>query len=308
MSLLQEIQESIIQENTELGPLLLKLRLLASRLGSSVLEEWVKFESEGYPPEVTLPSYRKISVTYSGTFFGSFGSAIKNAPIPPYLIEKFASKDWTNYEMRQSIAAIDELIESSSAGGGSIQINASNLILVLQGKIYEDYACNDIRGTISRASLAEIQHAVKSRILELTIEIEKTIPGATEVNFGTARLASSETSEKVTQISNQVVYGNFTSISSSGSGASILLAFNPGDNEAFKQALLDGGIPEPDANELAEIVAGEEAGDAQEPLGARARSWLAGNLNKAANGSWRVGVSVATEVIKKAALKYYGLD
>jgi hypothetical protein len=31
---LQEIQAAVIQEDTEIGPILLKLRLLASRLGS----------------------------------------------------------------------------------------------------------------------------------------------------------------------------------------------------------------------------------------------------------------------------------
>jgi hypothetical protein len=47
MSLLQEIQESVIQEGTEIGPVLLKLRLLAARLGSAELGEWVEYESEG---------------------------------------------------------------------------------------------------------------------------------------------------------------------------------------------------------------------------------------------------------------------
>jgi len=48
MSLLCEIQEDILVPEKGLGPILLKLRLLADRLGSEQLEEWVKFESEGY--------------------------------------------------------------------------------------------------------------------------------------------------------------------------------------------------------------------------------------------------------------------
>jgi hypothetical protein len=31
------------------------------------------------------------------------------------------------------------------------------------------------------------------------------------------------------------------------------------------------------------------------------------NLKKAADGTWKIGVSVATDVIKEAVLKYYGL-
>ena len=64
MSLLHQIQESVVQENRDLGSVLLRLRLLASRLGSHILEEWVKHESEGYPNKVDEPSYRIVGVSY----------------------------------------------------------------------------------------------------------------------------------------------------------------------------------------------------------------------------------------------------
>jgi phosphodiesterase/alkaline phosphatase D-like protein len=73
--------------------------------------------------------------------------------------------------------------------------------------------------------------------------------------------------------------------------------------EFLKQA----GIPEADARQLGDIVATEEPESKQEPLGSKAKKWLVDNLKKAANGTWKVGVSVATDVIKEAVLKYYGL-
>lgn len=42
-------------------------------------------------------------------------------------------------------------------------------------------------------------------------------------------------------------------------------------------------------------------------MGAKAPKWLVDNLKKAADGTWRMGVAVATEVIKEALPKYYGL-
>lgn len=167
MPLLHQIQESVVQEGADLGPILLKLRFLASRLGSDVLEEWVKHESEGYPRGVDVPSYRVIGISYKGTFLGPFGSGIQNAPIPSYLIKQYAGDAWVNYEIRESIAGVDELVRTSTESG-SLGIDASNLILLLQGKIYEDYACNAVSGTISRTALTEIQQAVRGRILELT--------------------------------------------------------------------------------------------------------------------------------------------
>ena len=187
--LLGEIQASIIEPNSELSAILLKLRLLASRLGSNPLEQWVKYESEGYDQNVEVPDYRKLSVSYTGTWSGPFSSGINNAPIPLYLIEKFAGTSWTEYEMRQSIAAVDDVLCRDNDKSGVLQIDASNLILLLQGKVYEDYACNSVTGRISTTAIREIQYAVRNRILELTIELEKAVPAAAEVTLGKPRAA-----------------------------------------------------------------------------------------------------------------------
>lgn len=305
MSLLHDIQAAVLQDDSDLGPILLKLRLLAARLGSQPLAEWVKHESEGYPVGADLPDYRVIPVGYTASFSGPFGSGIRNAPISPYLIEKFAGKQWVRYEMQQSIAAVDDLLGSSEKGG-SFHIDAANLILLLQGKVYADYACNEVTGTISRASLAEIRHSVRSRVLELTIELEKSIPEASMVELGKANPSSNKNSAVATQIAQQIIYGNVTAISA-GDGARINVAIGERDVDGFVQFLLQSGLPEADARQLGQIVASEEPESEAEPFGAKARKWLVDNLKKAADGTWKMGVAVATDVIKEAVLKYYGL-
>ncbi len=305
MSILHQIQESVVQEGSDLGSVLLKLRLLAARLGSDVLEEWVKHESEGYPKEVEIPSYRVIGVSYKGIFSGPYGSSINNAQIPPYLIEKFAGDRWTNYEFIESIAAVNELVKSS-ADRGSFEIDASNLILLLQGKIYEGYALNDISGTISRVSLSEIQQAVRSRILELTLELEKSIPAAVHVTFG-AQKNQVTNSEIVQQISQQIIYGNVTTAVSGGYGSTINLSVDERDTTSLIKYLVESGVPKTDATEIAKIMEGEEPVSKEEPFGEKATNWIASNLKKGAQGTWNIGITVATKVLSGAALKYYGL-
>ena len=138
MSLLHEIQKDLLDGKAKLGPILLKVRFLAAKIGSVSLEEWVKHESDGYPKDSDVPSYRIIQPSYRGTFSGAFGSGVNNAPIPSALIAKLAGDRWVNFQMRESIAAIDSLIDMASAGGGVLQVDSSNLILALQGKVYED--------------------------------------------------------------------------------------------------------------------------------------------------------------------------
>ena len=306
MSLLRQIQESVVQEGADLGSILLKLRLLASRLGSDILEEWVKHESEGYPKEIEVPSYRMVEVIYHGTFSGPFGSGISNAPIPPYLIKKYAGDKWINIEIRESISAVDDLVKSSSGDNGSLGIDASNLILLLQGKIYPQYSCVDIRATISRTALAEIRQAVRSRILELTIEVEKAIPDAAQVTFG-APAKEKQNSERVQQISQQIIYGNVNTAVAGGHGSNIVLSITEGDTKSLIEHLVKSGMPETDATEIAKIMEAEKPVNAEEPFGEKAKNWIVTNLKKAAQGTWKMGVTVATNVLSEAAIKYYGL-
>ena len=305
MSLLQQIQESVVNEKADLGSILLKLRLLASRLGSDLLEEWVKHEAEGYPKDVDVPSYRIVGVSYRGSFSGSFGAAINNAQIPPYLIEKYAGDSWTKHEVRESIAAVEEMVKRSG-DGGSFGIDASNLILILQGKIYKGYAFNDVAGSISPSDFYEIQQTVRSRILELTIELEKSVSGAKHVAFGSSAPDKTQT-EQVQQISQQIIYGNVSTAVAGGSGSSISVSVEERDNESLIKYLTDSGISESDASELATIMEMEKPESVDEPFGEKAKGWVADNIKKAAAGTWKVGMSVATKVLTDAALKYYGL-
>ena len=306
MSLLYQIQESVVQDGSSLGPILLKLRLLAARLGSNDLEEWVKHESEGYPQDAVLPDYRIVGVTYKGTFSGPFGSGIKNAPIPPILINTFANDSWNNYSVRESIAAVDELVKVS-AKGGSLGINASNLILLLQGKIYADYACNDISGNISVVSLSEISQAVRNRVLELTIEFEKSIPAAAHITFGTQGM-DKDNASKAQQITQQIIYGNVGNAISGGSESTINVSIQSHNKESVANYLKDSGISEEDARDFSLIVASETPSSSEEPFGEGAKNWIASNIRKAADGTWKVGMAVATKVLTEAALKYYGLQ
>jgi hypothetical protein len=305
VGLLLDIQTAVLENSSDIAPILLKLRLVAARLGSQQLADWIKFESEGYPSDVTVPDYRVLGVSYRGTFSGPFNSGINNAPIPSYLIEKFGGKHWTRFNMRQSIASVDELL-SSGKEGGSLSIDSSNLTLLLQGKVYPDYTCNEIAGTISLSQLAAIRHVVLSRILELTIELEKSVPEASTVSIREQSSLPVSSAQATTQIAQQIIYGNYTSVSA-GHGSSIAVAVGERDAGGLATYLEASGIDASDARALAELASTEEPESKAEPMGPKVKGWLVENLKKAGSGAWKVGIAVATDVIKEGLLKYYGL-
>lgn len=305
---MREIQRSLLSGSGDLAPVLLKLRYLASQLGSIVLEEWVKHEAEGYPPGVDVPQYRKVSVEYIGDFSGPFGSGIRNAPIPSFLIEQFAGEKWVNYEIRQSLSSIDALVGPAREKGRNLQINASNLILMLQGKVYEKYACNNVSGRLSTAALVDIQNAVRNRILELTISIEKEIPYSKSVDIGSSSgAADGGDGYKVSNITNQIVYGNLMSITGNGNDVNVDLDIAYGVIPDVVRELSSRGIPESDSNDFAKALADDgKSPNREDPFGPKAKNWIKNNIGKALDGTWKIGVDVASKLLTEVALRYYG--
>ena len=307
MGLLHEMQAALLSGEADIAPILLKFRLLAAKLGSDPLQEWVKHELEGYPTDLEVPDYRVLEVVYRGTFSGPFGSGIKNAPIPSYLIEQYAGEHWNKFNMRQSVAAVDELVNAAKDSGGTVTINSSNLILLLQGKVYDGYACNEVNGSIGVSQIREIQHAVRSRILELLIEIEKSVPASAQISIGNEQ-PSSDQAGKVNQIFYQTVHGSMTNVSNTGTIGTVNIGIAPGDLAGLLDSLVASGIDHDDATEFANALASETPESKSEPFGSKAKAWIAKNIGKAVDGTWKVGIGVATEVLKSAAISYYGLE
>ncbi|RWI90549.1 MAG: hypothetical protein EOR22_23705 [Mesorhizobium sp.] len=301
ISILHEIQAAVLSDDTELSSILLRLRFLASRLGSEPLEDWVKYETSGYPPGVDVPAYRIVAVSFKGTFSGPFNSGIQNAPIPPHLIEKYASESWTRHRVRESIAGVEELAKSETLG-----INASNLMLLLQGKIYPDWACNSISGEISVVAMKEIKQVVRSRVLDLTIELEKRVPEAAAVTLSKPIPKNAASEATVTQIFNQTILGNVTHITATD-GAQVTLSISTGDIGSMTAALVKAGLPQEAAKEFSEIVAAEPPKSLDKPLGSKALAWIKKNGPKAAGGAWKIGSDVLTDVLTEAAMKFAGL-
>ena len=250
MGFLESIQADLVDHNKSIASTLLRLRLLAAKLGSDELTEWIKYEAEGYPQEADIPTYRVVSISFSGTFHGPLGRGYKDAPIPPVLIEEFAGEHWITSKTRESAAAVENMAHQKNG----IHLDFSNLIIPLKGKIYPDFEPAQIVGFISQTSLIDMANAIRNRLLEITIEIAKKIPGAEGVEL--ASISSSP--EVTTQIFNQTVHGNITHIQSSGADANIQVTINKHDLESLKTGLLRSGLSEEESEEVAKLISEQE--------------------------------------------------
>jgi hypothetical protein len=75
-----------------------------------------------------------------------------------------------------------------------------------------------------RAILACFHSAFSSRVLELTLELERSVADITAIVIGPAALPTAPSSATATQIAQQIIYGNFTSIAATGDGTTIQIA------------------------------------------------------------------------------------
>jgi hypothetical protein len=156
--------------------------------------------------------------------------------------------------------------------------------------------------------MVEMIATVRARIMDLTLELERELPEAADIVAGQAATPPEpEKAAVVTNITNQVFNGSVgTNVGASGQ-ANIHVTVQQGDVGSLAKALVDGGLPETDATEFAQIVAAEKPEGPDQPFGVGARGWIEKNIGKALNGTWKIGVAVATGLLTAAAKHYYGL-
>ena len=300
MGFLESIQADLVDHNMSIASTLLKLRLLAAKLGSDELTEWIKFEAEGYPQNVDIPAYRVVPISFSGSFLGPFGSGIQNAPIPPLLIKKFAGDHWVTLKIRESAAAVENMASQSDG----LHLDLANLMVVLRGKVYPDYMPAQIVGYVSQTLLIETSNAIRTRLLEITIEIASKIPSAEGVELTSIKREP----EVATQIFHQTIHGSMTNVHSSGSDAFIQVTISKHDSESLRNGLSRFGLSEEDSRELASLIAEKEPKDQMETgLNEGVRKWLANRITSGVDAGLKGGISALTRIVQEAAMQYWDL-
>lgn len=91
-----------------------------------------------------------------------------------------------------------------------------------------------------------------------------------------------------------------------GQGSNISITVHRGDIKLLVDYLTESGLPNDGIAEIVSIMETEGPISIEEPIGIKARNWIASNSWKATQGTWRIGASVTTRILNEAALKYYG--
>ena len=299
MSLLEEIQSAAIDADSDLGTILRKCKLLAARLGNQELEDWLQWESNGYPDDVDVPDYRIWPLAVRGRFASI--RWIREAPVPPACLPENAAEAYGRYQCKLSIAAVETALRENKSG--QIQVATGDISLMLND-VYKHENCIESWAEFSTPNLVELLNSVRNRILDFALALWKQHPQAGEMDAGAA---VDVPQAAVTQIFNTTVHGGAANLVGHATGAMVTFNVTQGDFETLRQALVANSVAVEDIGELQQALTAEAAPTEAGKYGPRVSAWISKMMQKAADGSWQIGVGAAGTLIGQLIAKFYGI-
>lgn len=301
MSLIKTILEEVVNTDKDLSSILLECKMLSAHLNNKLFDDWINWETNGYPDEIEVPDYRIWDYQIKGNFFGSFGSQIKDAPIPILTIPKNYRENFQRFEYRKSIAGAENILKNKK---GTIRIGLEQLPLILGTNVYEGYNCIQAWGEISASNLFELINAVRSRLIDFLNALKKegvSIVETEEVNEPNIE------QNRIKQIFNTTVYEGSANIVGNAYNSTINFEISPGNFSQLKDFLQKNGIKEEDIEVLEEAIQNEEKPKTKNKFGPKVSKWISKMIEKSAQGIWQISLTTAGSLLAEAISRYYGL-
>lgn len=308
-SLLRKMQDGAADARVPVSMLLLQAKVLAARLGHMPFRKWIDLETHGYKEVDVVPEYRiNRRVTSYGTLIGPFQTRFTNIPLATAWIKQKEARDSHSvFKMRESIAAYEELLESSREGKGTFEIPwSTDVIATNSTRFYQGYTLVEAHIRTTRASLVSVVHSVRAKLLDFALEVEQENPMAGEAEPGKPAIPP----EKVGHIFNITITGGNNNIAAGSDEVEQNLQVNVdvGNLESLRQFLLGQGVPREDMTELEKAIAEDPKPKDAQGFGVKVSAWVMKMTEKAASGLLKLGGKVATAVLTKGISKYYGWE
>jgi hypothetical protein len=308
MNILTEIINQLIDNSIPLTNSLLKIKVLASRLKSKTLYNWVNKELSGYEPDDEIPDYRVTGcVLVENILHGNMH--MKNQVLATTGLPDFVIKHIEKIEFNQPISVLERYIEE----------NNNPLAYAIPAEIYgyltENYEKMGNRyisvySARKQVDLGVIQHAiseVRNKTLDLLLKLEEEF--GIEINLQDLIEKKSRVNEIINNIMNQTIINKGDgNVINTGNESSITNNANieKSNFEDLKKALQENHVEDEEINELKKII--NEKPDYERKLfGPKVNNWIQKMTNKALNGTWQVGIGASGSILVELVKKYYGM-
>jgi hypothetical protein len=312
MTPLEELIEGASGDSVPVATLLRKVKVVAARLGTVELEQWVDHELTGYPENADVPDYRAARPTeVKGHFGGPAGSGLQNAVIPRINFPaKFRDGPLFNMSFRQPISELERMAQADQIlhadWPGDAVVLTNQLLGTGEVQLYEYMGLQQAFRLISPHHVAALVDTVRTRILTLVLSLESVVPAAGQPNAPVADSA------RVDRLVMNIFGGSPNVAVASTNFRQQAVSMPPiGDRDGLFGALEALGIEALDLDALRTAIhKDEDSGDGVpgRSIGLRVRAWAGGLALKGSSAAGKGAATAAGAMALKALASYYGVD
>ncbi len=293
VGLISELQREALDVNIKASDLLRKAYVVATKLNIPDFKEWIQKELNGYDDE-NIPDYRIVSgeIKYYNPYHGLQPIVVKNVEWAEAL---------QNRPTRQSIRELEDLMDNPDTNGSLCMLFSQET----ENLLYKHIPRLDTRPYLfcSRTTISKIIDVVKNTILEWSLKLEEEGITGDGMSFSEEEKKKAAGNQTINIANFQGVLGNFTDSTVNQDNT---INIQKGNFEDLAKFLESSGIERTDIGELQEAVEKETKIEPSKGFGKKASAWIGKMISKAASGTWKIGVSVASKLLTDALMKYYG--
>lgn len=302
MSLLQDIQNECTERDASVSRLLRLCLRLAAALKNEPLKTWAAHELNGYPNNAPLPKYRVFPVTSTGYFIGSFGRSA-TLQISVGILPKETQDGYRCARLSEPIANYESLIRGEDKISGQFQIPWPIWLAVeYASKMTTDMQCIQAWQDLPVNAVFGLVDTIKTRVLQMAIEIEANDPNAGDV----LSIAPNIKESVVNQIINNTIIDSQiqnVAVGLGGISQSAGKQVNPGDLASLTAFLERLGIAKDEIAELSTAVTEDKAED-KPGIGTKALGWLSKFSKAAVETAGKETAQVVINQVKDAIAAY----
>lgn len=294
-SLVHQLQAEAVDDGSSTSGLLIKAKLVASKLGLQDLIEWIDFELSGYLSRSEVPDYRRLQC-----FPQAFNPSIGWIPIDLGGIPEDIRNAFTTVYLQESISSV----EKHASDGGRLELQMPH---ELKEMIY--LGCDrelrfKIAWRFSAFSLSGVLTTVRNKILTWALDLERQGILGEGVTFSlkekeiASMVFKNEFNGPVTN--NNGVLGSYTGDISQENTMSVLSL------DSLRDELKKLGVSDKEVDELHEAIQTSNPPLTDKGFSQKIAEWLGKLSTKAMQGGLKVGGAVAVSTITKLITNHLG--
>jgi len=291
-----QLQELAADSKNNISDLLRKALLISTKLNLNDFRSWVSNELNGYEDCAQVPEYRRLmgQLKAHNPFHGYIPFIIQSSRIMNLVQEVIVT---------ESIESLQHLVKTSQKSDiitYPFPPEQEAYLMSLQNR-FEQMRPTRVIGI---SQLAAILEKVRTHLLDWSLNLESA--GILGEN-----LTFSKEEKKKAEISPIINISHFQGILGDVHGGSVSQAMSmtitSGNFDSLAKYLNNQGVSTQDIKDLEEAIQKDPTPSDKGQFGNKVSKWIGKMVGKAADGSWKIGIAAAGNLLATAIGKYYGL-